>query len=633
MHSLVRNYNSAEILKQKSLEIISIFYLLASDHDLDLLMAEMQKYDLLVEQANEALKHLRNVNKLEENIKKQITLNEEISETESLFNRLNEQGRKMMLAAMSGDKKEGLISFKKIQQDIQLLKSNVDSLEIIFADKMETESKKAESILKYTSWFGLFITILGVFITLGLIYYLMRFLSVTLLPISNLMHNLRQAVFSIDKTTKVIAPVSKYSSTVFEENILDKEFLAIFFEDPNAKDEVIAKIQFVMSAVFGEGEAQWVLAESYLPREITITRHSQKKIIRLNYTPLFDKFEKVQNIMVVAEDITEIAQLVESSRKRESELSVIKAFLDMDSWEIYPLLDDFKEKIENSIKLMNALEASTYARIELPRTLHTIKGNARMYFFTALAEEVHRVEAKVIEFNQIIADESHSDKEDREKLTAMIVHLRNIVNNYYTIANKLLSTTSHAASENNQSVFSLCRKMAPLALRLAKSAEKEIEFRVTGDEVWMGKEKVQILRDAIVHLIRNSIDHGIEKSDERIRLGKSPKGFVDIECLDRGEKFHVIVRDDGYGIDIDKVLTKAIEMGNIPAENAATLSEAEKLDLIFLPNLSTKKDVTIMSGRGVGMDAVKFFVESIGGLIHIDTRLEVGTEFVLSIPK
>jgi signal transduction histidine kinase len=629
----VKDYMAAENLKQRSLEIIGIFYLLGSNQELDILMGELQRYDGLALQFTESLRELKLAVEKDLPPNTQKTAYTLIAETEEIYNRLNDNGRMMMISIMSGKKKEGSEASRKVQLDISQFKSHIDNIEIIFIDQMQFESRKAQRILKNTTMYGIVITLLGVFVTLLLIYYLMNFLSISLLPISNLMHNLRQAVFSIDKTTKIIAPVSKYSSTVFGDSILNKDLLSILFKDPKAKDEIIGRMKFVMKAVFGEGEAQWILSEGYLPKELNVGTPDGNKILRLSYTPLADHHKKIQNIMIVAEDITEVVALKESTSKKEGELSVIKAFMSMKRSEIVPLLKDFTDKLATCARLLPSIETNLSSRIALPRVLHTIKGNARMYYFDEIAEQVHMVENLVIEFNQSFEEENLPDDEQVVIIKYRISQLEAILSYYYGVANRLLGSSTHLESRRNHSVASLCRNMGEMAQRLAEGLNKEIEFKVIGEDFDLDQLKLQIVKDALVHMIRNSIDHGIEERPIREKLGKKQKADLIIECKREGNFASISIRDDGRGIDVDKVITKAIAMKAIKPEDVRKLSETEKLALIFLPNLSTKDSATTISGRGVGMDAVKGFADILGGLITIQTKQNMGTEFTLTFPR
>lgn len=167
---------------------------------------------------------------------------------------------------------------------------------------------------------------------------------------------------------------------------------------------------------------------------------------------------------------------------------------------------------------------------------------------------------------------------------------------------------------------------------LARKMGKEVEFVMEGADIEVDRTILEKLGDALVHLLRNAVDHGIEPPEERVKLGKPRVGRV--ELIAKREKNHVviIVRDDGRGIDPEKVKKKAIERGLITPEEAASLSDEEAINLIFLPGFSTAEKVTDVSGRGVGMDVVKEVVKSMNGSISVQTEVGKGTTFILKLP-
>ncbi|MEE2743320.1 MAG: ATP-binding protein, partial [Bdellovibrionota bacterium] len=175
-------------------------------------------------------------------------------------------------------------------------------------------------------------------------------------------------------------------------------------------------------------------------------------------------------------------------------------------------------------------------------------------------------------------------------------------------------------------------KFKTVVKEVAEGLNKKIKFKLSGDQGSLNKDKLYLLQDSMMHLVRNSLDHGIELPDIRIAKGKPELGTVEIECSTKEpHKLRIIIRDDGGGIDADKVCTKGVEQGLITKEQAGKMSKAEKLNLIFASTLSTKEEVSEISGRGVGMDVVKKNLEEIGSKIEIQTELGRGTEFIIDI--
>lgn len=167
---------------------------------------------------------------------------------------------------------------------------------------------------------------------------------------------------------------------------------------------------------------------------------------------------------------------------------------------------------------------------------------------------------------------------------------------------------------------------------LSKTLGKEIELVMEGQETELDRTVIDEIGEPMVHIIRNSIDHGIEKTEDRKKAGKPSKGTIKISAYQEGSGVIIEVTDDGKGIDAAKVRAKALANGIITEEESAAMSDEEVVHLIFLPGFSMAEKVTDVSGRGVGMDAVKTKVESLGGQFDISTELGVGTRVFVRLP-
>jgi len=169
-----------------------------------------------------------------------------------------------------------------------------------------------------------------------------------------------------------------------------------------------------------------------------------------------------------------------------------------------------------------------------------------------------------------------------------------------------------------------------LAHDLSSKLGKKIELRLVGENTEVDKTVVELLSDPLVHLVRNSLDHGIEMPDVRLAAGKPETGTVTLEAYHRGGNIVIEVRDDGRGLDKDKLRAKAIEKGLIDSD--AVLSDKQTYELIFMPGFSTAQQVTDISGRGVGMDVVRRNIQTLGGNIEIISELGVGSTISIHLP-
>jgi two-component system chemotaxis sensor kinase CheA len=174
----------------------------------------------------------------------------------------------------------------------------------------------------------------------------------------------------------------------------------------------------------------------------------------------------------------------------------------------------------------------------------------------------------------------------------------------------------------------LPRMVRDLSTELGKQVLVDIE----GGDVELDREMIEMIRDPLTHIIRNAVDHGIEKPADRLKAGKREIGVLSVSARQSGNQILIDIHDDGRGIDGKKLVDKAISSGVITKEEAAQLSPRDQLALIFEAGLSTAQEVTAISGRGVGMDVVRSNIERIGGIVEVDSKLGEGTRMTLRVP-
>lgn len=175
-------------------------------------------------------------------------------------------------------------------------------------------------------------------------------------------------------------------------------------------------------------------------------------------------------------------------------------------------------------------------------------------------------------------------------------------------------------------------KYPRLVRDLSKTANKKINLIIEGEETELDKTLIEEINDPLVHIIRNSIDHGIEKEEERIKAGKNSVGTIKLKAEHEGNNILITIEDDGKGIDPEAIKSKAISKGLISKEKADELSKQDLLNLIFLPGFSTAEVVTNISGRGVGMDVVKTNVTKLRGMINLESTVGLGTKIQIKLP-
>ncbi|MCR5476512.1 MAG: chemotaxis protein CheA [Lachnospiraceae bacterium] len=243
---------------------------------------------------------------------------------------------------------------------------------------------------------------------------------------------------------------------------------------------------------------------------------------------------------------------------------------------------------------------------------------------------------------------------DIEKLDSLM----NLVSELIIAKNSLVSAATTGATENSNNfneqieylesvttnlhesvmkvrmvpIESTVQKFPRMIRDLQKTLGKKMELYMTGEDTELDRTVVDEIGDPIMHLLRNSADHGLESPEVRAERGKPAVGSIFLDAYQEGNNVIIEVRDDGNGIDVEAVRNKAIERGTITPEQAATMSDKEIINLLFLPSFSTAKQVTDISGRGVGLDVVRSKIEALSGEVSVKSQLGVGSTWTIRLP-
>lgn len=273
------------------------------------------------------------------------------------------------------------------------------------------------------------------------------------------------------------------------------------------------------------------------------------------------------------------------------------------------------------------------------------------------ATETGPVDAKVdIEAQtRAVLNEAHGVADTTIRVdVGLLDQLMNLVGELVLVRNRILQTQSSSATDAQastqrlnalttelqesvmktrmQPIGNVWSKFPRVVRDLAKLCGKQVRIEMEGKETELDKSLIEAIKDPLTHIVRNSIDHGIEKPDARIAHGKPGEGVLKLRAFHEGGMVIIEIADDGAGLDVQRIKAKAIEKNLINKEQAAKLGERDLLNLIFLPGFSTAEKVTNISGRGVGMDVVRTNIERIGGTVDIQTTRGVGTTMRIKIP-
>lgn len=228
----------------------------------------------------------------------------------------------------------------------------------------------------------------------------------------------------------------------------------------------------------------------------------------------------------------------------------------------------------------------------------------------------------IIAKNGLVSMSSSDDSKKDSGFNEQIEYLESVTTNLHESVMKVRMVP----------IESVVSRFPRMIRDLNKKLNKKMELHMTGEETELDRTVIDEIGDPLQHLLRNAADHGLESNEERLALGKEEVGQIYLDAYQDGNNVNIVVRDDGAGIDVEKVKQKAIEKGNITPEQAEIMTDKDVIDLLFKPSFSTAEKITDVSGRGVGLDVVKTKIEGLGGNIECKTVLGEGSNFIIRLP-
>lgn len=479
--------------------------------------------------------------------------------------------------------------------------------------------------------------------------------------------NLQQALFAVGAGGLVVEPITKFTEKIFGQNIAGESLMQTLYKSLNYKSEVYDSVASALVTVMGEGELQWDLVESNFPRKVQYTvpgldgAAPAVKLLKVNISPIWDSNQNLERLLFVVEDITDLEKMELQFKQEQEQTGMVECVLDNSLEDLSVAIKQFHKLITECRSLAVMIDPLSF--MDLQRILHTVKGNARQLKMRVLSDQVHQSESLIMnQMSSII----HSD--DSEPITLELDKIEKVLAAHLGLIQKFLrSETSwgegvlpvyplalnqaESVLENSKelvsadvyiqlqmamlrlgfkSVAALSAKFTPMVSDLAKELGKKVDLAIEGDAL-ASAEQAATLHDCLVHLIRNSLDHGFESPETRLAKGKPEVGQLKIYSVDKFDSLTIVVSDDGSGIDAERVTASALSKELITPQQAAEYSAQEKLHLIFLPNFSTKTIATEISGRGVGMDVVKEKIEKMGGQLTLQSEKNKGLVITIKL--
>ncbi|MGF6665519.1 two-component system chemotaxis sensor kinase CheA [Paraburkholderia atlantica] len=478
--------------------------------------------------------------------------------------------------------------------------------------------------------------------------------------IQAMLQNMQQGILTVVEGVVVHPEYSTYLEAIFEtREIAGRPLLDLVFGGTDINSDELSQIEAALHACIGEDSMNFEFNQHLLVNEIAKPMADGRvKTLDLSWSAITDKHDVVQRLMLCVRDVTELRALAAEAGEQKRRLEMIGEILAVSQEKFHHFVESATGFIsENERIIRQHHEPSHEAVAELFRNMHTVKGNARTYSLQHLTGVVHETEQRYDALRRADSGEAWDQKlliEDLQRVKAAL-------ETYATINEVSLGRKGPGQKSAMDRYLMVDRELIQKQLDLLESADPadrdalvsmreslHRELRLLGTEsiyealagvleslpslaAELGKEAPVVsidnngyrvrseishtLRNVFTHLLRNSVDHGIEPAAERIANGKDAAGVIELEVGIDHHALQITISDDGRGLALAKIRAAAIERGWIDAD--AALSDEAIAELIFRSGFSTAQSVSEISGRGVGMDAVRDFVRREHGRIEL----------------
>lgn len=491
------------------------------------------------------------------------------------------------------------------------------------------------------------------------------------LDILNMLKHIRQGIFTITEGRRIHPEYSVYTTELLEKSDLAgcdvKEAL---LQKATIDADTLEQILSVLDFSIGAEEVGFSANQHILPRQLILNfPPTREKTVEVDWTPIFNDEGVVEKILVSLRDVSELKMLEKVNLNQQRELEILSQLVSASS-------ERFQQFYRNSVTALDhcrgLLEQQghliTIASLqELYRELHTIKGNARMFGFRGITNMVHdaedhyKISVHVIHESWNTSDRIRDLDAIRQELEAYAAMAAKAFGynekpeqlQRHQFVEKTLGIlrgyqegevrAEHALSEiaENIRVFeysplplileSVVNGTAPLAQELGKLPP---QINVPNSTLAFHRKTHAALESIFNHLIRNALDHGLESESERLQHGKPARGLIDISYVRTRDGVSIRMQDDGRGLNLNRIQDKARSLGLLP--NTADLGVEDLAQLIFEPGLSTRQQENQVSGRGMGLSAVRCLAQDLGGNIRVELKRTEQTSpavhFVIELP-
>lgn len=491
-----------------------------------------------------------------------------------------------------------------------------------------------------------------------------------------ILSNIRQGILAIrDAEGTVAEEHSDYLEEMLDrKDIKGNNIVSLCFAKSSLGQDGIDQLRNAVAVTVGEDELAFDANYSLFPKQVQIQKADKTAMLEVDWNPILVN-GTIKKILVAIRDVTELQQLKMESERRNAEFALIAEILNIPAEKFHNVIQSSQHLLRANRNLLEGSQSISDSAVDLLfRNMHTFKGLARVYKLGSLTNRIHEAEERykamksgeklpVSELLKDVADLEERvltiQKLNEEKLgrkaidseKTLLIDKQQIQDNLSHLQAIDLSSLKGSDRERIKVLREIFSKMVynPLqrvlqhqieGLReIAISLGKEPPKAVFKDEgISINRNLHELLSNVFSHLLRNSIDHGIEKSEVRLAKGKEAAGTLSFIIYSHFDQLKIAYSDDGGGLNLPKILEKAKSLG-LPAAQKDPLLAHDVAQMILAPGFSTADKVTDISGRGVGMDAVRAYVEEHHGTLEIkidspDSReiKPVSAQFIISLP-
>jgi PAS domain-containing protein/HPt (histidine-containing phosphotransfer) domain-containing protein len=486
--------------------------------------------------------------------------------------------------------------------------------------------------------------------------------------IRSMLQHIRLGIFTITDDGRI-----HKDHSAFLQRILQKSDLAgakavdLLFAGSDLDDDALSQVKSILQSTLGEPACSFELNEGSLIREIRKTGpDGQTAVLEIDWSPIINRRDLIEKILVTLRDVTQFRELQEVANVKKKELEFIAEIVPVSREQFARFLNTADKHLEENERLIqvNSVKSMEALKIILIN-LHTLKGTARALGLKKLTAVVHDAEhyAGQAQSNQAEWDHEHL-KRDSHLVKSTLEYYRHVndhilerganrnsveldIAKVESILHEIADLHNQPMSHESRNLFQKIDFMLSKAFlqpaaavlgetlvateRLARDLRKEQpRLEITDNGIFLTREGADLLRNILSHLTRNSMDHGIEDRAERQTFGKEPYGTITVTLTEEKDSMELRYHDDGRGLGLHMIKNLALIRGLV--DSVENLSREKLAHLIFIPGFSTSQSVSDISGRGMGMSAIKTYTEKAGGTLSLELSPAASAHYDEFIP-